>query len=392
MKHVVLTIVCALLLGCACPLQAADRNLADALASTGAAHAAKGNLAAAKDVLYKALAYDASSPDAIFELAKIFEKEGNAVAAGDFYQRAAVIYSQEGKSASDPKRAEADRKVKALNPFAARLIVVYEDYTQEMDKVIKKSPDTLTHDTAVERIKELQLPSVLPADKLPLFYKDAMVVAGKEPVKKTSGSKKTGTSSSSSFSSTPVNNVPPDVERELKALGWDAVKGTWVKKGTNTYEVTDGRLEAKKIIGNVEVLVWKGYTGVVSVLMRDETTDMNNFSSSSSRLGFSSGFSSISGGYGLALGKDAKIYAPGWWSGWGGSTSSKYESYVYNSFPVVDGPKHKISVTANDPMWDMYLDEKKLLHYNDKNVPQKGQFILEVGGTATIEVPRALGR
>src|SRR5689334_3435531 len=93
-----------------------ERALADSLAATGATLAAKGNTAAAKEMFYKALANDQSCPDAIFELAKIFDKENNLAAASDFYQRASLLMGQENKPNTSAKRTEADRRVRALNP------------------------------------------------------------------------------------------------------------------------------------------------------------------------------------------------------------------------------------------------------------------------------------
>ena len=399
MKRFTLGAVCAIL--CIFSLSAADRNLADGLAAAGAAHAAKGNVAQAKDVLYKALAYDTSCPDAVFELAKIFEKEGNMVAAGDFFQRASVLYSQEAKPANDTKRAEADRKVKALNPYAARLIAIYEDYAQELAKVVKKSPDSLTHDTAVDHVKELNLTAMLAADKVPLFYKDALAVASQPKAKPPSGngnssgpsrSSRTYDSKTGEYITNRTDNVAPEIARELKAAGWDVVKGTWVKKGPNVYEVTDGRLETKKTLGALDVLVWKGYTGSVAALVRDESTDtvFSSSSSSASRLYLGS-----NAGYGIGIHKDVAIYCPMFWSGFSSTMSSaKYESYRYNygGTPLPDVPKQHIYVMAADTSMEMNLNDKKLLSRNDKNLPIKGQFIIEVDGKATLETPRAMGK
>src|SRR5438105_2761103 len=78
----------------------ADRAAADSLAMSGTVMAGKGNTAQARELFYKALANDETCPDAIFELAKIFDKENNASAASDFYQRASLLYAQESKPAT----------------------------------------------------------------------------------------------------------------------------------------------------------------------------------------------------------------------------------------------------------------------------------------------------
>ena len=85
---------------------AGERALADSLAATASTLAAKGNTAAAKEMFYKALANDENCPDAIFELAKIFDKENNTAAASDFYQRASLLMAQENKTSTTAKRSE----------------------------------------------------------------------------------------------------------------------------------------------------------------------------------------------------------------------------------------------------------------------------------------------
>ena len=58
-----------------------------------------------------------------------------------------------------------------------KLSAYYEDYGQDLEKAVKKNTDTLTRETAVARVKELNLPGVLAAEKVPLFYKDSLPVA-----------------------------------------------------------------------------------------------------------------------------------------------------------------------------------------------------------------------
>jgi hypothetical protein len=271
-----------------------------------------------------------------------------------------------------------------------------------LEKAVKKSTDTLTKEVAVARVKDLNLPAVLPAEKVPLFYKDALAVAKteaapKKPTRPSMSDSGSGSGFSRSFSSNTRGTTAPDVERELKALGWDAVKGQWTKKGPNIFEGTNARLEAKKMIGGVDVTVWKGYTGSIIAAVRDESSDTEYMGYASSSSGTSSSrFSSYHSvnGYGLLLGKDCKLFAPGSWSGWGGfgSSSGKYESYLYNSYPLTEAPKYHLTVMLAEPSFDALLNDKKLLHKNDKDTPARGQFVLEIDGTATLEVPRAAGK
>src|SRR4029077_18430482 len=118
----------------------------------------------------KALANDETCPDAVFELAKIFDKEGNTASAGDFYQRASVLLAQDPKPANAIKRSEALTRVKALNPFAPRIAGIYEEYALDLDKLFRANKDTLTQDSAMERVSQLKLSTVLTPDKMPKFY------------------------------------------------------------------------------------------------------------------------------------------------------------------------------------------------------------------------------
>lgn len=288
-----------------------------------------------------------------------------------------------------------------MNPFAAKLIVAYEDYAQELSKVVKKNTDALTRETAVDHIKEMNFPDILPADKIPLFYKDALAVANapqsKAPSSQGSVGSSSGRRSSRTFDSQTgeyitrrTDDIPPDVARELKAAGWDTIKGTWVKKAPNVYEVTDGRLETKKTVGALDVLVWKGYSGSVAALTRDETnnTAFSTTMSSSSRVYLGS-----SCGYGIVIHKDATVYCPMAWTGFS-SSMARYESYRYNSAGSIiqDLPKHHLYVLAADTNFEMSLDGKRLLAKNDKSVPIRGQFVIEVDGKAVLELPRAIGK
>lgn len=374
---------------CTAPSFAADRAAADSLAMSATVMANKGNSGQAKELFYKALANDETCPDAIFELAKIFDKENNSAAASDFYQRASLIFAQENKTNTMAKRAEADKRVKALNPFAPRVAALYEDYAQELDRLTKKVPDSVTQDAAFARVTELKMPSVLAPEKLPKFYaalqaqKTAAATAEADSAK-TASTKRPGFSSSiDPAPAKVVNNVPPEVERELKALGWGTITGTWVKKAANTYEVTDGKLEAAKTNGGVDVWVVKG-TGAVKVTVRN---DFNLDSSSS----FFSDYNST--GYGVIMkSKECKVYAPGGYSGYSSATS-KMEPYMVKTEPLPDiNPRNHATVTIVDGKIEIAVNEKNVIRYNDKTLPRSGPFVIEVKGTATIENPRCAGQ
>ena len=371
---------------------AADRTTADSLALSGATLAAKGNTAQAKEMLYKALANDENCPDAIFELAKLFDKENAATTAGDFYQRASVLMAQENKPATTAKRAEADRRVKALNPFAPRFSAIFEEYAQDLDKMVKKIPDSATTDAAAARVTELKLSNVITPEKMPKFYANvqaqkaaaaaaeaAAVAAAKRP--------KTARDFFEHDHDTPakvVTNVPPEVERELKALGWGTITGTWVKKSANVYEVTDGKLEAAKINGGIDVGIQKGVTGSVKVAVR------NDFAANENSSGFSMNDFT---GYGVSVkAKQCKFYAPAGYTGYT-FNGSKAEPSMARSEALPDAnPKSHVLVTIAEGALEVSLNEKKWIKYKDDKLPRSGPFVIEIKGTATLENPRCAGQ
>ncbi|MEI6234039.1 MAG: hypothetical protein WCT04_13370 [Planctomycetota bacterium] len=397
------SVVVLLALG-ACAVRAADRAVADSLAVAGASMAAKGNMGQAKEMFYKALANDENCPDAIFELAKIFEKEGSNVAAGDFYQRSMILMAEENKPASALKRTEAEKRMKALNPFAARLGALFEDYSSDLDKLVKKVPDTLTKDAAFARVNELKVPSIVTSDKLPKFYASARAEEKAAAEKAAAEAKKPRSSfGNSGFSSPPptkvADSVPPEVERELKTAGWTKITGTWVKKGPNTYEVTNGKLEAQKTNGAVDVIVYKiaSSTATVRAAVRNgfggsSSSDMESSSSGSS--GSSSFYSSYHDydGYGLvARSKEFRLYGPSSLTGFTSSRAME-PSHIRNETYNEAMPKNRLMVSIMDGVLELSINEKKSLRYNQKGMPTEGPFVIEVHGTAIIENPRCAGQ
>jgi len=238
------------------------------------------------------------------------------------------------------------------------------------------------------RVNDLKMPTVLAPEKLPKFYaalqaQKAAAVATAEAESKSTPPRRTGSSSSIYPPPKPVvNNIPPEVERELKAMGWGTITGTWVKKAPNVYEVTDGKLESPKINGGIDVWVYKG-TGSVKVLVRN---DFNQESSSYSSSDY------YSTGYGVVMKKECKVYAPGAYSGYS-SPTSKVEPYMTKTEPLPEGnPKNHATVTIADGALEFVVNDKKILRFNDKGLPRNGPFVIEVKGTAIIENPRCAGQ
>ena len=367
--------------------RAEDRVLANALAAAGAAHAAKGNTAQAKEMFFKALANDDACPDAVFELAKIFDKEGSS-SAGDFYQRASVLLAQDAKPANAAKRSEALARVKALNPFAPRFSSVFEDYSQELDKIVKKNNDTLTQESALEQVNALKLSSILAPDKMPKFY--AAALAEKEKAGK---EKKAATASSSRpFSSSSMHEktgtTAPDVEKELKALGWTIIKGAFVKKGPGIYEATDARLEAPKVNGAIDFTIVKdGSSGSLKATARSSFGSESDTTSGSfysySMPGFGFNYSN----------KSYRIYGPSM-NGFFSSSSSNntVEPTSLGNYPMPETPKVHFLMTVSEGAFEFIVNEKRNQKANHNKTPKTGPFVIDIYGTVILESPRCMGQ
>jgi len=346
-----------LALGLCTALVASERSIADALAVAGASLVAKGNAEQGKEMLYKALANDENCPDALFELARLFEKEGNAHTACDFYQRAALVYAQENAPSTIAKRNEAERRIKALNPFAPRLNALFEDYALDLDRLVKKTPDSLTIDAAAGRVSELKLAALLAPEKMPKFIAAAQKA-----------------------SASPPTSTLPDVERELKALGWATVSGVWVKKAPGVYEAIDGKLEAAKANGSIDLFVLKGGSGSVKACVRNGFNDPKFMDLTLS-------------GYGVLFkGRECRVYGPN-------DMVMKYfngslDPALIATHPLPESlPKYRATVSVtNEGALEFTVNDKRKSISNNKQLPKAGGFIIEVTGTMTLENPRCAGQ
>ncbi len=150
MKKIIFAVIVSLCFRCLCD----DPALAEALAKTGAEHASKGHYEQAKEVLYRALANDMSCGLALFELAKIEEKAG-------LYQRATVSLKD------SPSRAAANSRLKALNPFAAKLIEALDEYARGCERVSIDNKNKYIVREIESRVSALCLSGFLLPSKMP---------------------------------------------------------------------------------------------------------------------------------------------------------------------------------------------------------------------------------
>ncbi|HEY3325496.1 MAG TPA: hypothetical protein VGP72_33900 [Planctomycetota bacterium] len=370
-----------LVLAIACSFVAAeDRIVAAAMAQAAAKLAGDGKSEKARDICFKALANDENCPEALYELGKIYEKDGSLVAAADFFVRASreLARQEAATPAFASKRSDADARIKRLNPYAARLSSLMTDYAQELAAATKKSSDSFTMESVTDRVTSLNLADYVPPEKMPPTHKPEPKATASTP--KRSVDDEDGPVP---YRRTPkkevVNNVPLDVERALKADGWDKITGTWKKVKEKGYEVADGKLEATKTSGAMQVIVGKG-AGKVKVMVRN--TKDSEYSSSYYGTGF--GF--------LVDGGNAKMYTPT--NSYFSSSTNAYRPSLERSISLT-GDKCQIVIqiiegASGASALEMTVNGKRE-HRSNYKLQKEGSFVIEVDGSATIEVPMAKG-
>jgi hypothetical protein len=371
-------VVLVLSVVCAGTVLAEDAKMAEGLASSGADLVGKGKVEKGKDLLFRAFAYDANCPLALYELGKLFEAEGNARAAADFLGRANVELAKGEKANPDfaQKRGDANRRLQKLNPYAMQFGSLVEDYAQELNRIMKKVPDTLTAEEARNRVDVLNLAALLPKEKLPNLPPPA-----KKPTPATNetgdGPGRVGfINRGFRQPKEVVTNVPPDVERALKDAGWTKITGTWKKKAEKVYEVTDGKLEANKLNGAIQVFVHKGDTGSVSALVRTRKYEWSYMDEMDDLSGF-----------GVVIkGRNCKVYTPMGWS------SSSYTPYLEREVALPEAnAKNYALITIQDNKLEITVNTKREKNANYP-IAKDGTFVISVSGTATIETPQAAGQ
>ncbi|HYF48526.1 MAG TPA: hypothetical protein VEJ63_03930 [Planctomycetota bacterium] len=334
----------------------ADEREAAALADTGVA-LLNTSKEKARSCLLRALVHDSRNPVALYELGKLYETEGDTTAAANFLSRAATELGMREKNnpAYASKRADALRRLQKLNPYAAQYTAHMEEYAAELGKIVKKSSDAMTIEEASRRVETLSLGRVISADKMPLIPRAATKTADRA-----------GNSS----------GIAPDVERALTAAGWNTISGTWKKLAEGKYEVSDGRLAAKKCDGAVQLFVHRGSTGTVEAFIRtrDKFSDWGEMTERFAR------------GYGVVLkDRNARIYTPARF------IDGEYGPVLHHDSSLPDQARHLILITIQDSKMEISVNGKKESNCNYP-IPKEGGFEIKVEGTAIIETPQAAGK
>ena len=357
------------------PSQAEDAVVAAALAKSAAKLNEEGKIDKAKSLCYKALANDENCPEAIFELGKIMEQEGNMVSAGDFYVQS-IRFMSKDEATYKAKIAEAHTRLTKLNPFANQLNNVMGDYVQDLNTIVKKNNDSLTKDETYSLSQNMRFDRYVAPDKLPRFERGEAT----QPVKTADTATGGRTQRSSSTEDAPQNDIPLEVEKALKApaAGWTKISGTWKKKGENLYEVTDGRLEAEKTNGAIQCTVVSGGKGSIEVFARNGRQRYSSYSSFSGEISMGSGY-----GYRFK-GSNVSIYTP--YNGF----SNDFVPYKEKDFPIT-GAKTNVVLTIDGNKMEYLLNGGRVKS-TSYPISADGNFVIAITGTMIIELPQAVGK
>ena len=372
----VLTVVSALVCGlCRASEEDVEKGLAKGLADSAAEFKTKGKLDQAKLYFFKALFHDENCAQALYELGQIYETENDNINALNFFVRANLQFGQAGDPLSRAKAKDCDKHILKLSPYTTQFNTAMDEYAQELGKIAAKNTDTLTLEEAHNKVTTLNLSQYVAADKMPESLK---FTAKPKPATPASTMRRPFVQQDEA---PVVTNVPPDVERALKAAGWTTITGTWKKKSEGVYEVTDGKVEAKVVNGVMQVIVPKGGTGTVRMFCRNSNHEwMGESITQRDASRYPTGF-----GYIIKEG-EAKQYAP----------SGGWTDMENNNLPDMDKsnsltqPKNRFTVQVVDNKLELTLNELSPRKMNAK-ITKEGPFVISVVGTMIIETPQVKG-
>jgi hypothetical protein len=360
-----------------------EAALARSLADTASGFAAKGNMMEqAKLYYYKALFHDPNCGTALYELGKLYEAGNDNVNAVNFFDRASHELVKLGDPISKVKATDCEKHILKLSPYTTQFNTVMQDYAQDLGKITAKATDTITQEEAQNRVTALNLTQIVPGDKMPASLRD-LAKSAKEAKRDKDLAKQRFPFEREEKPAPP--QMTPDVERALKAAGWTAFTGKWVKKSEGVYEVTDGKIEANIVNGAMQVIVHKGGPGVVRAFVRayrhDWLGDPRFPSSARDASSNPSGF-----GYIVKDGEAKQYIATGNWWDEDNTNAPDLDKTIPLSLPknmftmIVNGDKYEASVNGGSSR----KTAMKISH--------DGPFQVNVIGTATIEMPQAKGQ
>jgi tetratricopeptide (TPR) repeat protein len=358
-------------------LHAEDAVVAAALAKSAMKLNEAGQTEKARGLCYKSLANDENCADAIFELGKILEQDGNTVVAGDFYVRALRVMGKD-EATYRAKITEAKNRLAKLNPYANQLSSAMGDYASDLGAAVKKNNDSLTKDETYELNQNIKLDRFVSADKLPKFERGE--VTQPPPAKTTTAEDQPRRRRfpGEEAPPPPVNDIPLEVEKALKApsAGWTKITGVWKKKAENVYEVTNG--EAEKINGAIQCILHSS-KGTLNMFVRNTKSRYEDE-------GFSSNYYASGYGYRATSGK-ASLYTPS-----SGFAVNDFSPYMERDIPFPAGsPKNHLMLTVDGNKIEYTINGKKEKTAN-YTIPAEGNFVIIISGTVTLEMPQTVGK
>ena len=354
-----------------------EKGLAKGLADSAAEFKKAGKLDQAKLYFFKALFHDEGCAEALYQLGQIYENENDSTNALNFFVRANQEFGKGGDPVARAKGKDCEKHILKLSPYTTQFNTAMEEYATELGRIATKNSDSITLEEAQNKVTSLNLSLYVTAEKMP----DALKNLSKPKV-----AAKTNTTTSrrpwdSEEKPPVVTNVPPDVERALKAAGWTGITGTWKKKSEGVYEVTDGKCEAKIANGVMQLTVPKGGSGVIRMFCRNANNEyVSDMMSQRESSHYATGF-----GY-IIKGDDAKQYAPtgGWTDG------------ENNNLPDVDKaltltlPKNRFTVMVTDNKLELTFNDSSPRKTNAR-ITHDGPFAIQIVGTMVIEMPQVKG-
>jgi hypothetical protein len=176
-----------------------------------------------------------------------------------------------------------------------------------------------------------------------------------------------------------IAGVSPEIDHALRTAGWTSIAGNWKQIERNVYEVTDGRLEAQKANGRLNVSIRRGSTGRVAIYVRcPKDRALEHVAADSAP------------GYGFVVkGLTYGLYAPILSE----EVSGRFSPFRDRGRTVVDAPRHTYTIDAltnakGFTRLTHYVDDKRE-RSSEYRITTEGVFTILVLGTAILESPQA---
>jgi hypothetical protein len=177
----------------------------------------------------------------------------------------------------------------------------------------------------------------------------------------------------------PKNEIDPEAEKELKAMGFTEIKGSWRRVKKNIYEVTDGKLESAKTDGTLAFTIDANAKGSLNAYCRNSFEAKEYVLPGANNL--STRITSVTG-FGVEwLPKKCLVYGP---LQIGSGSKPNYIPAHPTELVMHPEEKTQISIGVHDINLDIEINGKPTKKSNYK-ITKDGPFSLTVKGTLTLE-------